>query len=58
VGRPKETSPPGRPRHRWKGTTKMGLRDVGLEDIDWTGVTEGRDSWRALVNAIMNLRVP
>jgi hypothetical protein len=36
----------------------MDLREVGLVDMDWNDVAEGRDSWRALVNAIMNIRVP
>ena len=57
VGKPEEKRPLGRPRHRWEDNIKMDLQAVGRGDMDWFEVTEGRDRWRALVNAVMNLRV-
>jgi hypothetical protein len=49
--------PEGRPRHRWEDNIKMDLQEVGYGDLDWTDLAEGRDRWRALVNAVMNCRV-
>jgi len=48
----------GRPRHRWEDNIKMGLQEVGCGGMDWIELAQGRDRWRALVNAVMNLRVP
>ena len=48
----------GRPRRRWEDNIKMGLQELGCGAMDWIEVAEDRDSWRALVNAVMNLRVP
>jgi hypothetical protein len=42
----------------WVDNIKMDLRDVGWDGIDWTDLTKDRDQWRALVNTVMNLRVP
>jgi hypothetical protein len=47
-----------RPRHRWKGNMKMQLERVGWEDVDWIDLAQDRDKWRALVSAVMNIRVP
>jgi hypothetical protein len=58
VGRPKGTRPLGRPRRRWENNIKMGLQDVGWEGVNWTELAQDRDRWRALVNAVMNIRVP
>jgi hypothetical protein len=58
VEKPEEKSPPGRPRHRWEDNIKMDLQDVGCEGTDWIELTQDRDRWRALVNAVMNLRNP
>ena len=44
-------------RHRWEDNIKMDLREVGWQDIDWIDLAQGRDRWRAFVNAVMNLRV-
>ena len=44
-------------RRRWKGNFKMGLQELDGE-LDWIGLAQDRESWRALVNAVMNLRVP
>jgi hypothetical protein len=49
--------PPGRPSHRWEDNIKMDLRHVGWEGIDWIDLAEDRDSWRAVVNTVMNFRL-
>ena len=49
----------GRPRRRWKDNIKMEFREVGLEGgMDWIDLAQDRDRWWAVVNAVMNLRVP
>ena len=48
----------GRPRRRWEDNIKMDLQELGCGGVDWIDVAQGRDRWRALVNAVMNLRVP
>jgi hypothetical protein len=58
VGRPEERRPLGRPRRRWEDNIKMDLQEVGRESVDWIDMAQDRDRWRALVNAVMNLRVP
>jgi len=50
--------PLGRPRRRWVANIRMYLQEVGCEYMDWIGLAQGRDSWRTLVSAVMNLRVP
>jgi hypothetical protein len=45
-------------RSRWKNNIKMDLQEVGCEGMDWIDVAQDRDRWRALVNAVMNLRFP
>jgi len=50
--------PLGRPRCRWVDNIKMGLQELGWGNMDWIELAQDRDSWQALVNAIMNLRVP
>jgi hypothetical protein len=47
-----------RPRRRWEDNIKLDLQDVGCGGMDWIGLVVDRDSWRSLVNAVMNLRVP
>ena len=49
--------PLGRPRHRWEDNIKMEIQDVGCGGKDWIELAQGRDRWRALVNAVPNLRV-
>jgi len=56
--KPEENRPLGRPRHGWKDNIKMDLQEVGCGVMDWIEVAQDRDRWRALVNAVMNLRVP
>jgi len=58
VGKPEGKSPLGRPRRRWDGNIKMDLQEVTYEGTDWIDVAEDRDRCRALVNAVMNFRVP
>jgi hypothetical protein len=48
----------GRPRRRWEDNIKMDLWEIGFGDVDWLDLAQDRDWWRALVNTVMNLRVP
>jgi hypothetical protein len=48
----------GRPRRRWVDRMKMDLREIGWNGMDWIDLAQDRDRWRALVNTVMNLRVP
>jgi hypothetical protein len=50
--------PLGRPRRRWIDNIKMELLEIGLNVVDWIGLAQDRYRWRALVNSVMNLRVP
>jgi hypothetical protein len=58
VGRPEGRRPLGRPRSRWEDNIKMDLRERRFRDVDWIHWAQDRDRWRALVNTVMNLRVP
>jgi hypothetical protein len=58
VGKPGRKGPLGRPRRRWIDNIKMDLLEIGLRIVDWIGLAQDRCRWRALVNAVMNLRVP
>jgi len=57
VGKPGEKRPLGRSRHRWGDAIKIDLQEVGSGGMDWIELAQDRDVWRALVNAVMNLRV-
>ena len=57
VGKPEGKRPLGRPRRRWEDSIKMIIREVG-EGGDWMELAQDRDRWRALVNTVMNFRVP
>jgi hypothetical protein len=58
VGKPEGKRPLGRPRRRWIDNIMMDLLEIGLSVVDWIGLTQDRYRWRAVVNSVMNLRVP
>jgi hypothetical protein len=59
VGKPDGKRPLGRPRRRLVDNNKMDLvREIGWDDMDWINLAQDRAQWRALVNTVMNLRVP
>jgi hypothetical protein len=58
VERPEGRRPLGRPRRRWEDNIKMDLREIRFGDVDWIHWAQDRDRWRALVDTVMNLRVP
>jgi hypothetical protein len=58
VGRPEGRRPLGRLKRRWEDNIKMDLGEIGFGDVDWIQWAQDRDRWWALVNTVMNLRVP
>jgi len=56
--KPEGKGPLGRPRRRWQDNGKMDVQEVGCGGMDWIELVQGRDRWQALVNAVMNRRVP
>jgi hypothetical protein len=58
VGKPERKRPLGRPRGRWVDNIRIDLGEVGWGDVDWIGLVQDRNRWRAVVNAALNLRVP
>jgi hypothetical protein len=58
AGKPEGKRPLGRPRRRWVGINKMDLRETGWDDVFWIDRAQDSDQWRALVNTVLNLRVP
>jgi hypothetical protein len=58
VGKPEGRSPLGKPRRRWLDNIKMDLVEVGFGYADWIGLAQDRHRWRAVVNSVLNLRVP
>jgi hypothetical protein len=57
VGKPDGKRPLGRPRRKWEDGIRMDLREIGLGGVDWIRLAQNRDRWRAVVSAVMNLRV-
>jgi hypothetical protein len=58
VGKPERKRPLERPRRRWVDNIRMDLGEVGWGDVDWIGLAKDRNRRRALVNSVLNLRVP
>jgi hypothetical protein len=58
MGRPEGKRPIGRPRRRSEDNIKMELREIRWDGMGWIDLAQNRDQWRALVNTVMNLRVP
>jgi hypothetical protein len=58
VGKPEGKRPLRRPRRTWIGNIKMDLLEIGLSVVNWIGLAQDRYRWRALVNSVMNVRVP
>jgi hypothetical protein len=58
VGNPEGKRTLGRPRRRWVDNIKMDLREIGCDGGDWIDLAQDRDRWRALMKAVINLRVP
>jgi hypothetical protein len=57
VEKPEGKRPLGRPRRRWEDWVRMDLRETGLGNVDCIRLAQNRDRWRAVVSAVMNLRV-
>jgi hypothetical protein len=58
VGKPEGKRPLGRPRRRWVDNIMMDLGEVGWSDADWIGLAQDKNRWRAVVNSVLNHRVP
>jgi hypothetical protein len=58
VGKPEGKRLLGRPIRRWVDNIRMDIGEVGWGDVDWIGLAKDRNRWRAIVNSVMNLRVP
>jgi hypothetical protein len=58
VGKPEGERPLGRPKRRWVDSIGMDLGEVEWGDVDWIGLAQDRNRWRAVVNSILNLLVP
>ena len=58
VGIPERKGLLGRPRHRWEDNIKTNLQELGLGCMDWLDLAQDKDRWRAVVKAVINIRVP
>jgi hypothetical protein len=58
VGKPDGKGPLGTPRCRWVDNIKIDLREIDWDGVDWVDKAQDRDQWRALVNTVLNLRIP
>ena len=57
VGKPEGKRPLGRPSRRWEASINMDLQQVGCGVMDWIELAQNRGRWRALVTAVMSIRV-
>jgi hypothetical protein len=57
VWKPEGKRPFGTPRHRWEDNIRMDLQEVGCEGVDWIELSQDRERWRAVLNAVMNIWV-
>jgi hypothetical protein len=57
-GKPEGKRPLGRPRRWWVHNIRMDIGEVGWSDVDWIGLAQDRNRWRALVNSVLNLQDP
>jgi hypothetical protein len=58
IGKPERKRPLGRPRRRWVDNIKMDFGEMGWGGVDWIGLAQDRDTWRALVDSVKDFRVP
>jgi hypothetical protein len=58
VGTPEGKRPLGRPRRMWVDNIKMDLTEIGWDGVEWIDMAQDRDQWRAVVNTVLNLRIP
>jgi hypothetical protein len=58
AGNPEGRRSLGRPRRKWVDNIRIHVGEVGWGDVDWIGLAKDRNKWRALVNSVLNLRVP
>jgi hypothetical protein len=58
VGKPEGKRPLGRPRRRWVDNIKMDRREIRWDGVGWIDMAQDRDQWRALLNKVLDLRVP
>jgi hypothetical protein len=58
VGKPEGKRPLGRPRHTWVDNIEKDLREIGWDGMDWVDLAQDRDQLRAIMNTVMNLRIP
>jgi hypothetical protein len=58
VGKPERKRLLGRPKRRWVDNSRMDLRELGWSGVDWIGLVQDRNRWRAVVNSVLNLPVP
>jgi hypothetical protein len=56
--KPEENRPLGRPRRRWVDNINMDIREIEWGGLNWIDLVQGSDQWRALVNTVVNLRIP
>jgi hypothetical protein len=58
MGKPDGKRPLGRKGHKWADNIKMDLGEMGWGDVDWIGLAQDRNRWKALVNSVLNFQVP